>query len=661
MGRNMNLRLGVDASDFEKKMQKAGIAAESTGKRIKKGLSVNLGAETAKIMGWGNEFTGIGAITASTLGMAQSQLATLRAYRDQLAGAGFDDYQFGAVSERIKELEYDIDAYSQNLQQAAEAEKEVAQEASEMGNELGKSGRKAGSFSSRMINALRGIVSHAYNSNRSLERMVRTIRNVSVVSFGLRIARGLFGEFSSIIRNHISQDAQLKAQMDGLSASLGQALAPAIQIVANAMSYLLPYIVGVSNAIGSLMALLFGSGWSAAASGANKVASSTGSAAKAQKEMNRQLLSFDQITKLDSQKDAGGSGGSGAGTTTGPIEAKVPAWLERFKQSFSDLFNSSEFKSANLGGKLGQVLQNGLNWLGDEGREFDWSAAGRCLRENFNSFFSAGWGKSLLSTLGVYLGGFADFILSFLFPEWEELKRVYAEEGPKGAVEFVDGIVIGFVQGVAEWMSNAGQWIKTKVIDPIIKWVRDFLGIHSPSTVFSDIGRLCMDGLTSGFSNGISTVLQKLNELWDKVMNIANRLKEAFSFDWHMPTLKLPHLSIEWDPVDSIVAQFFGVNAIPRLSVSWFAKGGILDGATIFGMAGNSLLGGGERGREAILPLDTNTGWMDVLANRISQSLNGEAGGDVNATIRIEIDGEELTTKVINGLRRRSRSGAPAF
>ena len=731
MGRNMNLRLGVDASDFEKKMQKAGIAAENTGKRIKKGLSVNLGAETAKIMGWGNEFTGIGAITASTLGLAQSQLATLRAYRDQLAGAGFDDYQFGAVSERIKELEYDIDAYSQNLQQAAEAEKEVAQEASEMGNEIGKSGRKAGSFSSRMINALRGIVSHAYNSNRSLERMVQTIRNVSVVSFGLRIARGLFGEFSSIIRNHISQDAQLKAQMDGLSASLGQALAPAIQIVANAMSYLLPYIVGVSNAIGSLMAMLFGSGWSAAASGANKVASSTGSAAKAQKEMNRQLLSFDQITKLDSQKDAGGSGGSGATTTTGPIEAKVPAWVERMKKIFAELFESDEFQAANLGKKIGMVLNASIGEAVSALSGVDFSAAGSVLADNFNSMIGAiDWNNAgqlmgaALMVLPFTVIGFiqaadwplignsvSEFLISSLGSVGEQIRSIdWVQIGTALATFFsnVDyaGIsqsfgnllgsalgavgktlwgmiknpllefdarlrenmqkmggdaVAGFFWSIGEGVSDMLVWLWEKFCKPIIDGVKEGFGIHSPSKVFGDIGDNCISSLADRFGAGASSILQKVQDLRNRVTDAASKLKEAFSFEWSLPHLRLPHLQVDWDPVDSVLANFFGVSAFPRLSVQWFAKGGILDGAQIFGRMGSTLLGGGERGREAILPLDTNTGWMDVLANRISQSLNGEAGGDVNATIRIEIDGEELTTKVINGLRRRSRSGAPAF
>ena len=170
-----------------------------------------------------------------------------------------------------------------------------------------------------------------------------------------------------------------------------------------------------------------------------------------------------------------------------------------------------------------------------------------------------------------------------------------------------------------------------------------------------------MSGLANGFTTGMTWILQKIDDLKTRVINAAQTLKDAFSFEWSLPHLRLPHLSVEWDPVDNVLAQFFGVTAFPRLSVSWFAKGGILNGAQIFGRMGNTLLGGGERGREAILPLDTNTGWMDILANRISQSLAGDAGGDVNAVIRIEIDGEELTTKVVNGLRRRSRAGAPAF
>lgn len=711
MARNMIVRLGIDASDFQKKMQQAGASAESTGKRIKKSMSMEgLGSEVARIMGWGGAATGVGSINAGNIDVARSQLGTLRSYRDQLAGAGFDDYQFGQVSERIKALEYDLNEYAQSLNQTADAEREASGEADDLGDEA----RRSESFISRAARALRSMGSSgrqlgtvpgfihrigdsADRTDLRLSRMIRTIRNISVVSFGLRIVRGLFGELGTIVRNYISQDAQLQAQVNGLSASMGNALAPAIHLVTGALSYVLPYVVGVSNAIGQLMAMLTGKGWSAASSGAGKVAAATGGAAKAQKELNRQLLSFDQINRMEDQKDtSSGGGGGGAGSALKEIVGKTPAWMERFKASFTDLLNSSEFQAANIGGKIGMALQTGLDWLGAEGMHFDWRGVGAKIRENFDSFIETGWGESLFYTLGVYLGGFGDMMMGILGPQWQELRTAYENEGIQGAIVYVGGLVVGFglnlisglftkalapmftgiadffrehgnysiagfFDGCAQAMTNAGQWIKEKITDPIVNYVKNLLGIHSPSTVFSAIGEDCMSGLGNGFTSGLVWIQEKLDELRDRVHTTASTLREAFSFEWSLPHLRLPHLQVDWDPVDNVLAQFFGVSAFPRLSVQWFAKGGILNGAQIFGRMGSTLLGGGERGREAILPLDTNTGWMDVLANRIAQSLNVDGNGDINATINVVLDGDVITSYVMRGLRRRSRAGTSSI
>ena len=54
----------------------------------------------------------------------------------------------------------------------------------------------------------------------------------------------------------------------------------------------------------------------------------------------------------------------------------------------------------------------------------------------------------------------------------------------------------------------------------------------------------------------------------------------------------------------------------PKLRFSAAAKGGIIDAATLFG--GNILAG--EAGREAIVPLDRNTQWMDDVASRINDN-----------------------------------------
>lgn len=705
MPRNMIIRLGVDASDFQTKMERAGASAESTGKRIKKNMTMPLGTEISKIMGWNSAASGIDSINAGNVEAVRHQLSMLQSYRDQLADAGFDDYQFGLVSERIKVLEYDLNAYAQSLRQTADAEREAAGAADNLGDEartteipVGKASRtlremsNSGRRLSIVPSFLHRIRDSANSSNGSLEKMVRTIRNVSVVSFGLRIARGLFGELSTIVREYISQNAGLQAQVNGLNASLGQTLAPAIGLVTNALSYLLPYVVGVSNAFSSLMGALFGTGWSAAATGANKTAVATGGAAKAQKELNKQLLSFDQINRMEGQKDSGGGGGGGAESALATIEEKAPAWLERFKASFSELFNSSEFQGANIGGKIGMALQTGIDWIGAEGMNFDWRSAAAKLRESFDSFIGSGWGESLFHTLGVYFGGFSDFVLGLLGPQWEELREAYQNEGWQGAVVYILGMtaglvgngisglfskvlapfftgiadffresgnysIAGFFEGCAQAMANIGRDIKEYIVDPIVNGIKNLLGIHSPSTVFAEIAGNCMSGLGVGFSDGVAGVLQKLTDLKNRILDTASTLKEAFSFEWKMPHLRLPHLSVQWDPVDNILANFFGVSAFPRLSVQWFAKGGILDGAQIFGRMGSTLLGGGERGREAILPLDTNTGWMDILANRIAQSLSVDGSGDVNAVIKLILDGDVLTSYVIKNIRRRSRAG----
>lgn len=732
MPKNMIVRLGVDASDFQKKMQQAGASAESAGKRIKKGFSVtglNLGAEVAKIMGWSGAATGVGSINAGNINEAKSQLGMLRSYRDQLAGAGFDDYQFGQVSERIKELEYDINEYTQSLYRTAEAEREAAGAADALGDEarqaeahVSKSSRSLRDLfqSGRRLNlipgSLRRIGDSADNSNGRLERMVRTIRNVSVVSFGLRIVRGMFGELGTVVRNYISQDAQLQAQVNGLSASMGNALAPAIRLVSGALSYVLPYVVGVSNAIGQLMGALFGTGWTAGASGANKMAAATGGAAKAQKELNRQLLSFDQINRMESQKDTGSGGGGGGGAAITPIEAKTPAWMERFKKSFSDLFNSEEFKGANIGGKIGMALQTGLDWLGGEGMRFDWRGVGTKLRENFNSFMSSGWLSSFFYDIGVGIGGLSEFV-SGLFDEdidWGNMYETFTttvlspltsgladffkEKGNESAASFWEGVeqwvsgkastAVGglallpimpiiearedfkdqmhktgkySMEGFGEGMSReitASDW--KKFFSDFVAGVKRLLGINSPSTVFAEIGENCMAGLGNGFTSGLVWIQEKLDELRDRVHTTASTLRDAFSFEWRLPHLRLPHLQVNWDPVDNVLAQFFGVTAFPRLSVQWFAKGGILDGAQIFGRMGSTLLGGGERGREAILPLDTNTGWMDVLANRIAQSLNVDSSSG-DTIVNILLDGDLITSYVLKKLRNKSRAGTSSF
>ena len=694
---NMVLRVGFDGSKVTTGLKKMGNSAASAGRRVKEALDFrSVSSKVDNILGAGK----ITDITADNIEKAKQQLEILRKYREQMQSIGFTDdthdEKYGLASERFQELTYDVDEYTYALTHKKAAEEASAEATEEQISPLRRLGRWLKSIPShipgirRLSERLRGVGTSASSSGKSLTQMVGSLRRIALVSGAFRIAGAALGRLRSIVSGYISENATLQAQVNGLKTGLGQALAPAINLVINGLSLLMPYVLGVGNAIGSLMSSLFGSGWTAAANGAKKTAAATSGAAKAQQDLNRQLLSFDEINKISENQSSAASGsGGGAGEASIPVESKTPAWLERFKTTFSDLFNSDEFKAANIGGKLGMSLQAGLDWLGGEGARFDWSGAGQKLRESFDSFFSAGWWESLWKDVGIFAAGIGDFILGFFQPEWDELKKAYQEGGVKGAAGFLAGLALGIVHGIADAVlgaiqgigsglaeyfekhgnaSAAGYWkgftdkvqnIREKLdeaFDKVITWVKEKLGIHSPSTVFAGFGENSAAGFVNGFTSKITTFFAKLEELKSKVTSAVNKIKSAFDFNWRLPRLKLPHLKVEWDPVSNTLANFFGVNAFPRLSVSWFARGGILSGAQIFGALGGNLLGGGEAGKEAVLPLERNTGWMDMVAQKVVNLLGGQTGGDYNLTIPVTLDGDVITRIVIRGLREYARS-----
>ncbi|MBQ6120884.1 MAG: phage tail tape measure protein [Clostridia bacterium] len=159
-----------------------------------------------------------------------------------------------------------------------------------------------------------------------------------------------------------------------------------------------------------------------------------------------------------------------------------------------------------------------------------------------------------------------------------------------------------------------------------------------------------VSSILNGIKNTFSTVF---NNVWSFVQGVVNKLKGIFNFSWSLPKIKLPHFSISGS---------FSLNplSIPHFSVEWYKKamnnGMILNSPTIFGAAGNHLLGGGDAGPEAVVGVQS---LMDMIQSAVANTqLAADTG---NITIPVYIGGNLIDEMIVTAQQRRAlRSGGRA-
>ena len=122
--------------------------------------------------------------------------------------------------------------------------------------------------------------------------------------------------------------------------------------------------------------------------------------------------------------------------------------------------------------------------------------------------------------------------------------------------------------------------------------------------------------VTGVLDNVKSSFQSKLDAAHSVVSGFVGKLKSAFSFNWKLPDLKIPHISISGGVAPFGIA---GKGSLPSFDIQWYAKGGVMTKPTIFGASGGNLLGGGEAGDEAILPLSA---LWDKLRQFIQEEIN---------------------------------------
>ena len=143
------------------------------------------------------------------------------------------------------------------------------------------------------------------------------------------------------------------------------------------------------------------------------------------------------------------------------------------------------------------------------------------------------------------------------------------------------------------------------------------------------------DGIKQKFTDFKDGIIEAWNTIYDTIKGIWDNLGEMFQAGFD---LKLPHISVSGG------VPPYGINGmgqLPKFNVEWYANGGILTNPTIFGMQNGHLLGGGEAGAEAVLPLSN---LQTMITEGMTQAL--ASGGDT--VINVSIDNNNLGSVLLS-------------
>lgn len=145
-------------------------------------------------------------------------------------------------------------------------------------------------------------------------------------------------------------------------------------------------------------------------------------------------------------------------------------------------------------------------------------------------------------------------------------------------------------------------------------------------------------------SRGVSIV--------NSLTNSAAKLWADFKAGWSGKKLGL---TITYDTnVGSIkraVYRALGLSGWP--TIRFAARGGIVQSAALFG---NTVIG--EAGREAIVPLENHTEWLDRVGDRLAQRLSagGPTGEDAPIIVQVTLNGRVLGQTVVDYINDRTRT-----
>lgn len=508
---------------------------------------------------------------------------------------------------------------------------------------------------------------------RSLYILIRMMR--SAITEGIKEMT----KYDSGVNKTVSN---LKNSLTGLKASLAAAFAPLLQAVEPVLTKIINLITTVINYIGMLFAALSGAKtYKRAIATQTDYAKSLKATGAAAKQAAGYLSGLDEIQRYDDgSSSGGGGGGAAAGMMEGLEEVEIPQKLQKVTSWIKDHLDEIKDAAIAIGLAIGAWKVSSLLGAGlKTALAIALLIAGAFLSITSyidmwkNGITDSGLKKFLLGVLAIagaflllgqpilagialVVGGIALLVLA-VHENWDKIKQtvqdallwilfkiceIYIQVHDK-IIEIWNKILTFLINLWATIKQKAVELFtaaKAKIIEiftavraKIIEiWTAIKTGVQERVNAIKTGIVNTITGIKNWLQNAWTAIKNTASNVWtniknailtpvetakNKISSIVDAIKSMFSgLHISIPRPTLPHVRIDWESTGWL-GQMFGISSIPRLSIDWYAKGGIIDKPTWLG--GNAV--GGEAGKEAVIPLERHTEWLDLVADRLADLL----------------------------------------
>ncbi|AFR52640.1 tape measure protein [Lactococcus phage BM13] len=259
---------------------------------------------------------------------------------------------------------------------------------------------------------------------------------------------------------------------------------------------------------------------------------------------------------------------------------------------------------------------------------FTQTTTGQQIWQGFMNWLQSAW-----TSISSFFSGLWQGIIGFFQNAGSTAQNIW-----NSVVSFfqsIPGNISGFFSGIGSaiggFFTSAGNNIRN-IFNAVVSFVSSIPGriIGFFSSVGSAIGGYfnnVSNNIRNAFNNAVSFVSGIPSKIAGFFSGIGGRIADFFrgipnAIGSIFKGIKVPtlHISGSLNPIDWVKN-----GKMPK--IDFYAKGGIMDGPTLFGFNGINPMIGGEAGREAILPLN------EKVLGQIGKGISDASGGSSNGLI----------------------------